>query len=193
MPRPRKDAQAERMYDLYLEGYSLGQVALTWGVTRQSVYDVFKRRGYQLRVRRFLPTVEYRGDKYAPDPDGYYRKTSGDRAWLHQVVWSDHNGPIPPGYDIHHLDTNKANNDPSNLVCLTPSEHAAVHNPYLAAPERACSWCRKPLTRKPQPSGRLETPAEVQRRRYCDTACQSAHKRGKPKGWGPRHDETSSL
>jgi hypothetical protein len=153
MPQPRKNEQADRMYALYQEGYSLAQVALAWGVSRQSVYDVFKRRGYRLRMRRFLPTIEYQGNKYAPDPDGYYRKTKGDRAWLHHVVWTENNGPIPPDHDIHHKDFDKTNNHPSNLVCLTPSEHAQVHQVYHDVPEKRCAWCQSVLVRKMEPSG----------------------------------------
>lgn len=193
MPRPRKDEEARRMYALYQEGYSLAQVARTWGITRQSVYDIFKRRGWALRKRKFLPTISYRGDTFAPDPDGYYRRTGGDRRYLHQLVWEDHNGPIPPEHEIHHGDEDKSNDDPSNLFCLTPSAHGQAHKPLLPLPDRRCLSCGALLTRKRQPSGRLETPAEVGRRLYCNATCQGNHRRGKPKGWGPRDEESDPL
>ncbi len=31
------------------------------------------------------------------------------------------------GMDVHHVDGDRNNNDPSNLVLLTPEEHAAIH------------------------------------------------------------------
>jgi hypothetical protein len=179
------------MYALYQDGYSLAQVGQVWGLTRQSVYDMFKRRGWPLRERKFLPTVTYLGETYTPDPDGYFRKTNRDRKWLHHAVWEHHRGPIPPGHDIHHRDENKANNDIDNLLCVTASEHGSIHNPYAPTPTRNCLWCRKPLVRQRQPSGRLETPAEVGRRLYCGSACHSAHRRGKPRGWGPRHEDAA--
>ena len=36
-------------------------------------------------------------------------------------------GPIPEGYHIHHIDGNHQNNDPSNLMAVTPEEHARLH------------------------------------------------------------------
>jgi hypothetical protein len=42
---------------------------------------------------------------------------------LHREVWKAANGPIPPGYDVHHKDGNTLNNALDNLECLTRSEH----------------------------------------------------------------------
>ncbi len=46
----------------------------------------------------------------------------------YRKIWEDFNGKqIPEGYHIHHLDGNRDNNDPSNLVCLSPAEHWDLH------------------------------------------------------------------
>lgn len=37
---------------------------------------------------------------------------------------------LPKGYEVHHIDMNKLNNDINNLAVLTKSEHAKVHNQY---------------------------------------------------------------
>jgi hypothetical protein len=38
---------------------------------------------------------------------------------LHRFVWMiDHKRLIPPGYAIYHVDHNKGNNSPSNLICV---------------------------------------------------------------------------
>jgi hypothetical protein len=42
-------------------------------------------------------------------------------------VWEHHNGPIPAGFEVHHKDENKANNDISNLDLMTAVDHAARH------------------------------------------------------------------
>lgn len=34
---------------------------------------------------------------------------------------------LSPEYDVHHKDRDRANNEVSNLECLTPSEHARLH------------------------------------------------------------------
>jgi len=33
----------------------------------------------------------------------------------YRKIYEQHNGPIPKGMDIHHIDGNHANNDPNNL------------------------------------------------------------------------------
>ena len=172
------------MYTLYQSGYSLEQVGKVFGVSRQSVYEMFGRRRLALRTKVFLPTIEYDGIPYTLDHDGYYRQTVGDghRRWLHHVVWEKHFGPIPGGHEIHHRDENKANNAPDNLACLTPTEHGQEHNPYQPIPQRFCAHCGALLTRKRQPSGKLETPAEVTRRRYCTNSCHGQAMRGQPRG-----------
>lgn len=48
---------------------------------------------------------------------------------LHRLVWEDyHNQPIPEEMIIHHIDKNKDNNNPNNLMCMTQSEHVILHN-----------------------------------------------------------------
>lgn len=188
MGRPRKDVQAQEMYALYQEGLSLAQVGAAWNVTRQTVYDKFQRRGWPTRAKTFLPTVTFRGETYAPDPDGYFRKTRGDRKWLHHAVWESEHGPIPAGYHIHHVDHDQANNAPSNLVALSPSEHSKHHNPMQLIVLKPCRWCGRPLVRKRHPGGQLEGPAQLALRQYCGAECHANHRRGKPRGWSARRE-----
>jgi hypothetical protein len=42
-------------------------------------------------------------------------------------VYEKHYGPIPEGYQIHHIDGNHENDDPKNLMAVTPEEHARLH------------------------------------------------------------------
>lgn len=179
------------MYDAYLSGRSLDQVAAAWGVTRQSVYDIFKRRDWPLRSKVFKPTVEFNGQTYSTDPDGYYRATSGDREWLHHAVWRFHNGAVPPGRHIHHRDEDKANNEIGNLLCLSPSAHGRIHKPRHAVPLKTCRLCGSPLIRKQSPGGQWETPAAVARRVYCDRTCADDDRRGRPSGWSSGREEAA--
>lgn len=45
----------------------------------------------------------------------------------HQYVWIKHNGEIPKGFHVHHLDGNPANNDISNLALMSNSAHSSHH------------------------------------------------------------------
>lgn len=61
---------------------------------------------------------------------GYYLSTrpiGKKRKRLHVYVWEREHGEIPKGYQVHHIDHNKANNEPDNLALLTVREHRQVH------------------------------------------------------------------
>lgn len=62
---------------------------------------------------------------------GPYFQRKGKR--LHRMVWEFHNGPIPTGYDIHHINGDRADNDIDNLQMLTEQEHESLH---MSTPER---------------------------------------------------------
>jgi hypothetical protein len=129
MPAPRNDALAEAMYADYCGGMGLVDVAAKWKRTRQSIWKMFDRRGYAMRPvytgRRDL--IEYEGQNYTPANVGYYRSTSGDRNYLHRRVYEDNYGAIPYDWDVHHVDHDKANNDPSNLIALSKDDHTRLH------------------------------------------------------------------
>lgn len=65
--------------------------------------------------------VVYNGKRYAKRKDGYYLCTTGSREYLHRVKWEDRYGSIPEGFDVYHIDQNKANNDVKNLGIMSNS------------------------------------------------------------------------
>ena len=64
---------------------------------------------------------------------------------IHRDVWTFHNGEIPAGYDIHHIDGDKANNQIDNLMCVTRKEHCQLHYPPQIY---VCKVCGKSFTAK---------------------------------------------
>lgn len=61
---------------------------------------------------------------------GYYLSSQyfdGRRKRLHVYVWERDHGTVPQGYQVHHIDFNKDNNEPENLVCLSLHEHQSLH------------------------------------------------------------------
>ena len=46
---------------------------------------------------------------------------------LHRYIWEKHNGEIPKGMHIHHIDGNTTNNHISNLKLVSPKEHNKEH------------------------------------------------------------------
>jgi hypothetical protein len=131
MPKSPNDERALEMYRLYCQGLSLSQVAAHYGVTRQSVYEHFARRGWELRSRPApRPWIEFNGRFYTLRNTGYYGCTTEGRQLLHRDVWEYHNGSIPKGWDIHHIDNNRSNNAIENLECLPKPEHTRRYSPH---------------------------------------------------------------
>ena len=87
------------------------------------------------KIEYNLPSVEIIDERHqkfngivycmsnAPRMEGRYFKLLS----LHRMVWTCYNGEIPDGYDIHHIDFDKNNNDISNLVALPKSIHQSLH------------------------------------------------------------------
>ena len=81
--------------------------------------------------------TKYKNHTYVRDPNSknktkriyfrrkFYDPTTGKirQELLHRVIWSDHNGPVPPGSIIRHKDGNPSNNEISNLECVNKQEH----------------------------------------------------------------------
>lgn len=61
--------------------------------------------------------------------DGYYQISSGihQGKLLHRLIYESNFGPIPNGFHVHHLDNDKSNNTPTNLVLLSISHHHSLH------------------------------------------------------------------
>ena len=45
----------------------------------------------------------------------------------YRKIWTDEHGPIPAGYEIHHIDGDNSNNALGNLACLSLQEHHDTH------------------------------------------------------------------
>ena len=130
-PRPdlRQDDKADAMYELYQRGHSLTGVARAFGVTRQSVYKMFKLRSLMLRSKpEPLPFVVFNGHRYTLRNTGYYGRTNGKRTLLHRDMWEARRGPIPEGFDIHHRDEDRTNNRLDNFQLLSNAEHTRLHH-----------------------------------------------------------------
>lgn len=114
----------QEMYKDYQKGLSLSEVATKYNITRQAVYTGFKRRNFKLRSKRQKEFVIYNNQKFTLRNNGYYGRTNGKREMLHRYKYEKEVGKIPNGWDIHHIDHNRLNNDIDNLVAMPKSIHA---------------------------------------------------------------------
>ena len=61
------------------------------------------------------------------DHTGYYLNSTL-RKRMHRYVWEYYNGDIPKGFQIHHIDHDKSNNDISNLEMISKTNHMKLHS-----------------------------------------------------------------
>lgn len=118
-------------------------------------------------------TIVYRGYKYGRYPEAAQRDKrvyfhSRARGYLHRVVWTDHNGPIPAGHEIHHVDHDTLNNDPSNLACVPRSEHRRESAESRLVKSYTCDRCAVVFTSQAGATGN---------HRFCSRACALAFTR----------------
>jgi len=62
-------------------------------------------------------------------PEWYTGKKDGSKIYQHILVYCEHNGLslLPVGMVVHHLDENKQNNHPDNLILLSIQDHRRIH------------------------------------------------------------------
>ena len=67
---------------------------------------------------------------------GYYlsaKPIDGKRIRMHRYIYEFHNGKLPDGYHVHHLDRDKNNNNIDNLKAVSSKGHADEHAEDRAA------------------------------------------------------------
>ncbi len=70
--------------------------------------------------------MKYKGRKYHLNTKGYYvRSGKGYHQALHRLIWEEHNGVIPEGMTIDHINNNKLDNRIENLQLLSRSANSA--------------------------------------------------------------------
>lgn len=78
-----------------------------------------------MKVKVISPTIqEFNGERFYLCGDKYYQH-QGLR--LHIAVWRYHNGEIPKGYHVHHIDEDRSNNQLENLCLLPAGIHSSWH------------------------------------------------------------------
>jgi len=127
-------------------------------------------RGQTRRPGKYGPPVAWRGRWWWRTKWGYYNNArAGGR--LHRKIYETHVGPIPKGFDVHHVDEDTSNNRLSNFELLTRSDHTSHHivqngrlNFNRFQPQtKLCAVCGDPFTA-----------LLPKRKLYCSSACNCA-------------------
>ena len=87
---------------------------------------------------------------YQTSENDYFRHNIGTTTILmHRYVWEFYNCKIPKGYEVHHIDGNKANNSIDNLKLVSAHDHRMMHSELLTDDER--EWRRNNLNMNARP------------------------------------------
>lgn len=93
-------------------------------------------------------------------------KIDGKFISTHRHVWAQANGPVPEGWEVHHVDLDRFNNELANLVAMPAAEHRLLHSRLNQKHpiDKECVVCSK--TFRPHPTHR-------KRAKVCSPACKS--------------------
>jgi hypothetical protein len=122
----------------------------------------------------------WNGTKYFVEGN-YLRASRGKgHKLMHVAIWEFVNGPVPDGYQLHHIDGDSSHNWLQNLQLVTPKEHCALHEPrgcFFDTPEkrsamRKVEWARKqPRVLLCAQCGKLFR-STGQRAKFCSRRCR---------------------
>jgi len=97
------------------------------------------------RFKRTIGVDQYDGFTVYYDKRGYALIcVDGKDIKLHVLIWEKENGPKPQGYDLHHIDCDKSNYWPSNIILLSRSDHQRIHAGWKKTGGR---WSHKPCSK----------------------------------------------
>ena len=125
-------------------------------VLRDNATSDFERHRIDVLERDLTapPQVEIVDDKhqrflgipFCKRSSGYYYSPNLS---IYRLVWQYYNGDLKNGFAIHHVDCNKDNNSPHNLIAVTHKKHAKIHGRQIHAQSTALSRAKPPKPPKP--------------------------------------------
>lgn len=113
--RQQKKEQERQMSDLIRKENELEERENKWQKQNKEFLTKEAKDKYELRYHNQLKL----------DDKGYFRFKDSN-ILLHRYIYEDNIGQIKRGDVIHHIDCNKLNNEPWNLIAIPESEHKAI-------------------------------------------------------------------
>ena len=116
-----------RVYWKSPHGVYRGHVDLTPEHGVRLINGDYKPAGMLKEGERVLALHVKSGPDISPYQNLYFTGRTSNVPKEHRFVYEKLVGVIPEGHEIHHLDEDPRNNLPSNLKCLTKSQHISEH------------------------------------------------------------------
>jgi len=129
----------------------VGQCADCWNEWRRDNWRR-KQSGLPLRGRQdscLLPQPRHRKQHdgwLLIDARGYlvqsiYQDGKQTTRYAHRIVWEAAFGPVPRGYEVHHNDGDRLNNNLDNLRCMPHRDHVRLHKSLIPKEAHKCLLC----------------------------------------------------
>jgi len=125
----------------------------------------------------FADGYKFRKDKKT----GYYlssRKIGTSRVRLHRYMWMKYYGEIPKGFEVHHKDGDKDNNEIENLELLSKKKHLKWHADNI--PEELMVKWKENFEKKARPKA-IEWHKSEEGRRFHQKIAKKSWENRKPK------------
>jgi hypothetical protein len=113
---------------LVLCGNTIRRAAELTGLSRSAI-GRYALGISDIALKTHHPSKKYFGVTYFFEPStGYFRsKSKYGGGYLHRAVYQREVGPIPDGFDVHHIDEDKNNNAKENLEPKSKHWHQKHH------------------------------------------------------------------
>jgi len=133
------DISDDQLKSEYEEGASMSVLADRYDCDTSTIIRRLQRtdvaiRNYTYNVPSGKESPNYAGDftyingyKRLYEP-GHPESSPAGRVFEHRYVYYNTYGEIPDGWHVHHIDDDKLNNDPENLVAIPHKTHSHLHN-----------------------------------------------------------------
>ena len=110
------------------------ELAHAFGVSQPTIWRRLVAAGAKMRPCGAPPGNKHKLGWHQPggplsEAHGYFLTydRQGKNCRIHRGCWEAYYGPIPKGYNIHHVDGNPLNNEIGNLACISHGEHTRLH------------------------------------------------------------------
>jgi hypothetical protein len=142
-----KDVDRKKVVELYRSGKSTVEIGNEVGLTPGAVQSILRIRGVKTRSVKQSLKKKYPNGRFGEQASrwkggrrytakgyiqiysmGHPYADSAGYVMEHRLIVEKQLGKyLEKEYDVHHIDGDNRNNDPSNLLVLTRKEHARIH------------------------------------------------------------------